>query len=379
VPEPPSAAPRRVVVLRGTAVNPWDLRPLELLGPGYDVSVLEPPNNGYDASSLAIRRVPVGTLGGRLPGGRAGALATRAAGERYLGLEEKLRGADVVHAAELGYWFSAQAARLKAQLGFRLALTVWETLPFADAYRNIRTRRYRRETLAAADLFLATTERARDALLLEGARGDRIRVAPPGIDVERFAGARVAAPPAGGGHLVLSIGRLVWEKGHQDVLRALALLRERGRDDVRALIVGIGPEEKRLRGVAVDLGLSDRVEFRGWVPNDELASVYASASCLVLASLPTPYWEEQFGMVLAEAMAAHVPVVAAASGAIPEVVGESGTLFGAGDFVGLASALAAGPLAGPPGARRAPEPARLERFSAPAAAARLRAAYDELA
>ena len=74
-----------------------------------------------------------------------------------------------MHAAELGYWFSAQAARLRAELGFRLVLTVWETLPFADAYRNVRTRRYRRETLAAADLFLATTERARDALLLEGA------------------------------------------------------------------------------------------------------------------------------------------------------------------------------------------------------------------
>ena len=178
---------------------------------------------------------------------------------------------------------------------------------------------------------------------------------------------------------MLSIGRLVCEKGHQDLLSALALLRSRGRDDVRALIVGVGPEEKRLRAVAADLGLADRVEFRGWVPNDELAAVYASASCLVLASLPTPFWEEQFGMVLAEAMAAHVPVVAAASGAIPEVVGESGTLFGAGDFVGLADALSSGPLAGSPGARRAPEPSRLERFSAPAAAARLRAAYDELA
>lgn len=377
--EPTPAAPRRVVVLRGTAVNPWDLRPLELLGPGYDVRVLEPPNNGYDATTLALRREPVGTLGGRLPGGRVGTLATRALGERYLGLEERLTGAQIVHAAELGYWFSAQAARLREQLGFRLVLTVWETLPFADAYRNIRTRRYRRETLAAADLFLATTERARDALLLEGAPAARIRVAPPGIDVERFAAARSASPPPGGGHLVLSIGRLVWEKGHQDLLRALALLRSRGRDDVRALIVGVGPEEKRLRAVAADLGLADQVEFRGWVPNDELAAVYASASCLVLASLPTPFWEEQFGMVLAEAMAAHVPVVAAASGAIPEVVGDSGTLFAAGDWAGLAAVLAEGPLAGEPGARRAPEPERLERFSAAAAAGRLRAAYDELA
>ena len=369
---------RRVVVLRGTAVNPWDLRPFEDLGDGYDVTVLTPPNNLYDAGSLRIRRTPVETLGGRLPGGRAGALATRVAGERYLGLADALRGADIVHAAELGYWFSAQAARLRDALGFRLVLTVWETLPFAGAYRNLRTRPYREATLAAADLFLATTERAREALLVEGAAGERIQVAPPGIDVERFAAARAAAPAADGTHLVLSIGRLVWEKGHQDLLRAVARLRRQGRDDVRVLIVGVGREERRLRGVIRDFGLEDVVELRGWVPYEELPAVYARASCLVLASLPTPFWEEQFGMVLAEAMAAHVPVVASDSGAIPEVVGGSGTLFGAGDWVGLAEALAGGPLARPPGTRHAPEPDRLERYSARAAADRLRAAYDGL-
>lgn len=373
--------PRRVVVLRGTAANPWDLRPWEDLGEGYEVSVLVPDANRYDVGALRrVRAVPVRTVGGRLraAGARAGALATRAVGERYLGLEPLLRGADLVHAAELGYWFSWQAARCKAALGFRLALTVWETLPFADAYRNVRTRRYRREVLAATDLFLATTERARAALLLEGAPAQRIVVAPPGIDVERFGAAREPAPRADGRHLIVSIGRLVWEKGHQDLLRAVALLRARGRDDVRVLIVGVGPEERRLRGVVRDLALDDVVELRGWVPYDELPRVYAQASCLVLASLPTPFWEEQFGMVLAEAMAAHVPIVAAASGAIPEVVGESGTLFGPGDWAGLAGVLADGPLATAPGTRRAPERERLERYSSAAAAARLRAAYDEL-
>ena len=69
-----------MVVLRGTAVNPWDLRPFEDLGPGYAVRVLEPANNLYDASALGLEREPVRTLGARLPGGRAGALMTRAAG-----------------------------------------------------------------------------------------------------------------------------------------------------------------------------------------------------------------------------------------------------------------------------------------------------------
>jgi glycosyltransferase involved in cell wall biosynthesis len=369
---------RRIVVLRGNAANVWELRAWERLGEGYDVSVVVPDANDYDVSALRLRQLPIKTAGGRLPGGPVGRLATKAVGERYLGLADVLRGADLVHAAELGYWFSWQAAKLKQELGFKLALTVWETLPFVDAYRNVRTRRYRRDVLAAADRFLATTERARDALLLEGAPAQRITVAPPGIAVERFAAGRAPQVRADGRHLIVSIGRLVWEKGHQDLLRAVALLRARGRDDVRVLIVGRGPEERRLRGVVDDLGLGDVVELRGFVDHDELPHVYAQASCLLLGSLAVPFWEEQFGMVLAEAMAAHVPIVAAASGAIPEVVGDDGTLFPPGDWAGLATVLADGPLAALPGTRRIPDAARLERYSDAAQVARLRAVYDEL-
>jgi glycosyltransferase involved in cell wall biosynthesis len=368
----------RVAVLRGLQANPWELRPWRALADAYDVTVLVPERNTFDADTIGLDRTPVQTVSSRLPGGRAGALLTRAVGERYLDLAPRLAGADIVHAAELGYWFSWQAARLKPRLGFKLALTVWETLPFRGAYRNIRTRRYVPEVLRATDVFLATTERAKTALELEGAPSEKIVVSPPGVVVEDFAPAREPAAPPGGGHVVLSAGRLVWEKGHQDVMRAIALLHRQGRTEVRLLVVGAGGERGRLERYAAELGLAAAVEFREAVPYDAMPAVYASASCLVLASLPTMHWEEQFGMVLAEAMAAHLPVLAAASGAIPEVVGKSGDLFAPGDWVGLADALAAGPLAGRPGARRAPEPERLERFSSQAAAARLRAAYDAL-
>ena len=363
---------RTVIVLRGEHVNPWELRAWERLGPGYRVRVLLPRRNRFEPPG-GLEAVPVTTLGDLLPPGAAGRMLVRVPGQRYLGLAGRLEGADVVHAAELGYWFTWQAARLRARLGFKLVVTVWETLPFRDAYRNVRTRRYRADVLAAADLYLATTERARDALLLEGADPERIVVAPPGVDVERFGAARDGAvrddPP-----LVVSIGRLVWEKGHQDLLRALALLRrERPALAVRALIVGTGPEEGRLRRYARELGVEHLVEFAGAVPYDELPAVYGRASCLVLASLPTWFWEEQFGMVLAEAMAAGVPIVASRCGAIPEVVGDAAALFAPGDWRGLANALADGPLAA-----GATDPQRVARFSADAAAGRLRDAYDRV-
>ena len=367
---------RRVVLLRGTAANPWELRPWERLhGDGdLEVRLVIPPDNLYDASSLRLPTAEVRTTGALMPPGPAGRSLLKVVGQRHLGLDRALRGADIVHAAELGYWFSRQAARHKAKLGYRLVLTVWETLPFLDAYRNLRTRAYRREVLGATDLFLATTERAAEALRLEGAPPELVRVCSPGIDVERFAAGgepHEASPP----HLLLSIGRLVWEKGHQDVLRAAAALRRRGAPDVRVVIVGKGPEERRLRSVAADLGLEGQVELRGFVPHAEVPELLARASCLVLASLPTQYWEEQFGMVLVEAMAAHLPVVAAASGAIPEVLGGYGDLFAPGDWVGLADALAGGPLADPPGTRASPDASLLERYSSSAAAERLREAY----
>lgn len=359
----------RVVLLRGHSANPWDLRPWELLADRFDVEVLATSANRFDLSGLDLRVREIGSVRGRLPGGRAGDLATLAVGDRYLGLAGALAGADVVHGAEIGVPYSHGPARLKHRLGFRLVLTVWETIPFGAAYRRFRGRRQRQETIPAVDLFLAATERARRALLLEGAPEDRIEVAPPGVDAARFT---PGEPPAE--HLILSVGRLVWEKGHQDLLRALAELHARG-VAARALVVGTGPEEERLRAHADDLGIAASVEWRGGVSHDRMPEVFRTASCFVLASLPTMWWEEQFGMVLAEAAAAGLPIVAAASGAIPEVLRGAGTLFRPGDWLGLAGELEA-LLAAPP--RRVTVPELVAAYSTEQAAARYAAAYERV-
>jgi glycosyltransferase involved in cell wall biosynthesis len=359
----------RIVLLRGHSANPWDLRPWELLAERFEVRVLVTGSNAFDLAGLDLPVERVEALRDRLPRGRVGDLAALAVGDRYFGLEEKLAGADVVHAAEIGVPYSHGPALLKERLGFKLVLTVWETIPFGAAYRRFRGRRQRRETIPRADLFLPATERARRMLLLEGAPEDRCAVSPPGVDTERF---RVSEPPDA--HLVLSVGRLVWEKGHQDLLRAVAWLRRDVRD-VRALIVGSGPEEERLRAHARDLGVDDLVEVRANVPYDEMPEVFARASCSVLASLPTPFWEEQFGMVLAEAAASGLPLVAAASGAIPEVLQGRGRLFPPGDWEALARALAEVTADAP---RREDHVALVETYSIEAAAARYAAAYERV-
>ena len=368
----------RVVIVRGHQTNAWHLRPWRHLADDFEVVVLHTRRNWFDTASLDLETKPVWALRDLLPPGAAGHTLSRIPGDRYLRPRRAFRGADIVHSQDLGFWYSMQAAKHKAELGYRLVLTAWETIPFLDAYRNARTRPYRRRVLAGTDLFLAATERARLALLMEGAAAARIRVCSPGVDHEELASAE--ARPGKGEHLIVSAGRLVWEKGHQDVLRAVAALR-RGIVEgpvPRVLVVGSGPEEKRLRRYAKELGIADLVEVRSEVPYSDMPGLYRGASCLVLASLPARFWEEQFGMVLAEAIAYGLPIAAAASGAIPEVLRGQAPTFAPGDWPALARILASGALASSPTPPAVYETDLVEEYSATAYAERLARAYREV-
>jgi glycosyltransferase involved in cell wall biosynthesis len=383
----------RVVVVRGHQATPWELRPWTHLTDRFEVAYLRTPSNGYDVDDVGLEPVPVKTFRDRFPKGRIGDFLGSALGDHYLDIDDQLRGADIVHAEEFGFWFAADVARRKERLGYKLVQTVWETIPMMRAYRNREARKNRDAVLAATDLFLPATERARECLMLEGVPDEKQIVCYPGIDIKRFSGA--TPPTAPSEHVILSPGRLVWEKGHQDVMRALAAIR-RGMVDAtdaarraRILIVGSGPEEARLREHAAELDLADAVDIRS-VGYDEMPGVFASASAMVLASLPSAgcmvhpfdiphcFWEEQFGMVLAEAMAARLAIVASRNGAIPEVCGDSADYFEPGSWMELANLLAQGPLAAEPGARVEHPAERVERYSTAAAAERLASAYGVL-
>lgn len=385
----------RILIVRGHLITPWELGPWAELPDEYEVEYLLTGSNRFEAPSPRLSPVRVRAVRDALPAGGVGEVAVRVLGDRYINAESAFAAADVVHAEELSFWFAAQAARERHKNKFRLVQTVWETLPFLETFRTGQARRHRREVLDATDLFLPATERAAHALRLEGVPADRIRICPPGIDVERFADAGLATHVDE--HLIVSPGRLVWEKGHHDVLRAVAALEqgmvpghEAGHAGVRLLIVGAGPEDGRLRAYARELGLDRRVEIRS-VPYDEMPGVFARASAMVLASLPRAdaayhpfdvprtFWEEQFGLVLAEAMAAGLDIIATTSGAIPEVLaGTSARLVAPGDWLEIARNLAAGALSRPPAQRVPYPPSIVERFSTRSAAARLAEVYASL-
>lgn len=152
-------------------------------------------------------------------------------------------------------------------------------------------------------------------------------VIPCGVDLEMFTPDKLMEP-TGGRRRIVCVGRLVPRKGMDLVIRALPLLAQHGFDDVDLHIIGGGeqgslehdPEAARLRQIATDLGVSERVIFRGQVPREEVPSILRSADLVAC----TP-WYEPFGIVPLEAMACGVPVLAAKVGGLADTVVDNAT------------------------------------------------------
>jgi glycosyltransferase involved in cell wall biosynthesis len=184
---------------------------------------------------------------------------------------------------------------------------------------------------AAAGAYPCNVE-AGEILRRKGLTGDLV-VLPLGVDLSRFH--PVDRPPPAGTLRVGFVGRLIPHKGVDVLLRAVAL-----DDRFRADIFGSGPEDAALQALAGELDIVDRVTFHGHVDERDVPDTYARFDALAVPSIPLPSWIEQFGRVVVEGQAAGVPVVANASGAIPDVVGDTGLLVPPTDPVALAAALA---------------------------------------
>jgi glycosyltransferase involved in cell wall biosynthesis len=142
-------------------------------------------------------------------------------------------------------------------------------------------------------------------------------------------------PFLGSGHeqrrRVVFAGRVVPSKGVEVLVRAAVKV------DAEFVVCGEGWQLDAMRRLAHELGVGRRVEFRGWLASEELAHELGEASVVVLPSV----WPEPFGLVGIEAHAAGRPVVASATGGIPDWLedGESGLLARPGDPEDLAQKL----------------------------------------
>lgn len=178
-----------------------------------------------------------------------------------------------------------------------------------------------------------------------GVPAERISVIPNGVDVTRFApdpAARAATRAALGiaahAPLLIAVGRLEQSKGFQIAVRALAHLRER-RPGAHLAIVGEGSYRPRLERAIAARGLQDRVHLLGYRPNAELPALLAAADIFLMPSL----CHEAFPMVIVEALASGLPVLATNVGGIPTAIdaGRTGVLLPMGDVAAWCAAIEA--------------------------------------
>ena len=253
------------------------------------------------------------------------------------------RPPDVVHAH---FWMSALAA-LNAARG--LGIPVVHTF---HALGTVKRRHHGDrdtsppERLAieawiarTVDRVVATCSDEVFELLRIGADRRRVSVVPCGVDLKRFRGSGPAEPRPDGVPRLVAACRLVERKGIADAVTALAdvpdaELHVAGGPDRAALVAD--REAQRLRSLAEELGVGDRLVLRGRVVRDAMPALLRSADAVVCVP-----WYEPFGIVPLEAMACGVPVVATAvGGQIDSVVnGVTGVHVPPRDPATLAAAL----------------------------------------
>lgn len=178
-----------------------------------------------------------------------------------------------------------------------------------------------------ADAVVVDSDAAR-ADVADGLHVDpsRIRVAGVGVD-ERFLRVerRPADPP-----FILAVGTVEERKDLATAVRALSRL-----PTARLVSVGAAtPYAREVRRVAGELGVSGRVELRGYVGDGELLQLYATAAALVFPSI-----YEGFGLPPLQALAAGVPVIAARIPVTEEVLGDCAWFVEPGDAAGIAAAV----------------------------------------
>lgn len=324
----------RVAILRGPNLNSWEMQNYEPLCKSFDITSYTTNQPSFDITHIKIPIV-------KLP--------PHPENPAYMiGLEAELLDKDIIYTADITWIFTSQAALMKQKFGKRIVALEWENIPFAYE-ENEQTREMKQFNRQMVDHFVAVTERAKEALILEGVPEEKISVIPMGIDTDRFRPDEESVP---GSRRVLGIGkrekvilftgRLVWEKGIYDLLYAARLVSLDSRlrnENIRFIVIGKGPESEGVRNRVRELGVAHLFTFIESYPYHKMHEMFNMADIFVLPSISTRSWKEQFGMVLIEAMACGLPVISTHSGSIPEVVGDAGILVQSNDPGALSGAI----------------------------------------
>ncbi len=344
---------KKVAIVRGASLNKWDMQIYEPLIEWFDIVGIGSRHLLGDAEGISFPIVklvcPLQYVSG-LPKFLPVSFSLMGDANWLLGFSQAVKGFDLLHAVELSNAYSLQAVRAKKRgLVKAVTLAVYENIPFSYDEYDVR-RKIKEEVIAGADHFLAVNKMTREMLLVEGVEKRKISIVPQSVDIEMFRpykrsqdenAVRELNKKMGIGKndfVVLRAGRMVWEKGWYDLVRAAAVLKKQKK--IKFLFIGQGKEKSKLQSLVKREGLSDSVIFAEQVPYSDLPDIYRLADVFVQSSLSISTWQEQLGTVVMEAMASGLPIIGTLSGATKHTVGEDGGIFvQPQDFVELADAV----------------------------------------
>src|SRR3990170_5792830 len=316
----------KIAIIRGPNLNLFEAQNYEPLSGAFDITAYTTTAPNFDLSCIDLNIV-------KLP--------PHPQNPAYMiGLEGELLDKDLIYTADTTWIFTQQAAAFKQKYGKKVVALQWENIPFAYE-ENSGVADMKRFNCGMIDRFIAVTERAKDALMIEGVPEEKITVIPMGVDIQRFRpdqelrmSARKELKLREDEKVILFTGRMVWEKGIYDLIYAAKMVAMDSRVNnipVKFLVIGNGHESESVNSRVKELGLGDSFIFIEYYPYHRMHEIYNMADIFVLPSISTRTWKEQFGMVLIEAMACGLPVISTYSGSIPEVVGEAGVLVQSND------------------------------------------------
>ncbi len=254
---------------------------------------------------------------------------------------------DIVHFLDVHFAYAFQGRYLAWLLqSFRQRLRAAGGLPYHSSLANLlgrylyytaaRTFLEKRAVKRAGALIAVSNAAKEEYLVHYGVQPKRVQVIHLGIDTRVFRPQKARAQELRhrlgleGTSVLLYVGFSTPRKGLEYLAEALKYLPK----DVKLVIIGRWEAGYRRRFLRALRGAEGRVLELGYVPDEEMPAYYSMADVFVLPSLL-----EGFGLPLVEAMACGLPVAAAASGSIPEVVGGAGILVPPRESAALAQAV----------------------------------------
>lgn len=338
----------RVAIVRGPGLSKWEMLVYEPLLKWFDLTAIGSTKPVNDIKNIQI---PVKQLV-CLPQYLASMpkliplMYTLFGDTQWLyGFDKAVAGVDILHSVELLNGYSVQAVRAKKKgLVKAVTLTVHENIPFLfDNYDAKMV--LKQEVIEGTDRFLAINEMSRQMLLLEGVDEKRISIIPQSVNTHAFRPPTVADKAdlkklrkkynlKGDDFVVLSVGRMVWEKGWYDLIpAALWVWKKMSKapagavKNVKFIFIGLGPERKYLETLSYRHGLNKIITFAA-LPYNQMGGVFRIANLFVYPSLPTSTWNAQFGGgAVAEAMATGLPIVGTLNGGVKDLIGKGGGIF----------------------------------------------------